>query len=78
MDTTIKNSINNLLVKFSIEEIQIALDSFALSTAAGPDKWLDVAALRKIGATRLTLILNFFLLHNKIPRKATVLYCSNS
>ena len=65
---------NSEIEPFGQAEVQAAIDTLNKSVASGPDSWLDVAAIRKLGAKRLTLIFNIFLLFDRIPIAANKCY----
>ena len=68
------NKIQELLKPFKTAEIQLAIDQLDNKTAAGPDRWLNVAAIRTIGADRLSTLFNLFFVLDKIPSLVTNSY----
>ena len=65
------NVILDLLNKFCAAEVQVAIDQLKPKTAAGPDRWLNIATIKSIGAERLSVMFNLFFLLDKIPALIT-------
>ena len=66
-DCTSGDVLLDLLSPLAVLEVTDALAALKPGVAAGPDSWLNVPAIKKIGPDRLRLLFNFWLASGSIP-----------
>ena len=66
-DSTSGDVLLDLLSPLAVLEVTDALDGLSPGVAAGPDSWLTVPVIKKIGPNRLRLLFNFWLTSGSIP-----------